>query len=121
LQTEKKGSIKEGFMNDLSTLLSIFSVTLTIGSAIGGFYAFKNGLSRTANEMQERVNTALNQEMAVLRGRLEDLEKENKRLDQVIITICSALKRRGMVVSIEGNLVTVTDGRNSQTARIQEV
>jgi 3-dehydroquinate dehydratase len=108
-------------MNDINTILSIFSVTLTIASIIGGFYAFKTSLSRTANEVQEHVINALNQEISVLRGRLDDLEKENKKLNQVIVTICEALKRRGLIVTIEGNLVTLTDGKNSQTARIQEV
>jgi hypothetical protein len=107
-------------MNTISVTLSIFSVVLTIASAIGGFYAFKNGLSRTANEVQERVINALHEEISMLRGRLEDLEKENKKLDLLITTLCQALKRRGLIVTIEGNVVTVTDGHNSQVARIQE-
>jgi hypothetical protein len=108
-------------MNTISIALSIFSVVLTTASTVGGFFAFKSGLSRTANEVQERVIHALELEMSVLRGRLEDLEKENKRLNQVILTICQALKRRGLIVSIEGNLVTVMDGRSSQTARMEEI
>jgi hypothetical protein len=108
-------------MNTISITLSIFSVVLTIASTIGGFYAFKNGLARTANEVQERVINALHEEISMLRARLDDLEKENKRLDLLITTLCQALKRRGLIVTIEGNVVTVTDGRSSQVARIQEV
>ena len=107
-------------MNNSYTLLSIFNVILTIGGIFGGIWAWRNGFTRTANEIQERVISALNQEIVVLRGRLEDLEKENRKLDQVILTICQALKHRGLVISIEGSLVTVTDGRNSQSTHIQE-
>src|SRR5882724_5598178 len=58
---KQKENIKN--MNTISVTLSIFSVVLTIASAIGGFYAFKNGLSRTANEVQERVINALHEEI----------------------------------------------------------
>jgi hypothetical protein len=107
-------------MNTISIALSMFSIVLTIASAIGGFYAFRNGLARTANEVQERVIDALDMEMGILRARLTDLERENKRLSQIISAICQTLKRRGMDVSVEGNLITVTDGRTSQTTSFEE-
>lgn len=106
-------------MQELSSALSILSVVLTLCGLVGGFLAFKSGISRTANEVQERVINALQQEINVLHTRLSDLESENKRLDQVLFTLCEALKKRGLVVSIEGNIVTVSDGHETQSVRIR--
>jgi hypothetical protein len=106
-------------MQDAYTMLSILSMVLTVACIIGGYLAFRFGINRTANEIQERVINTMEQEIAVLRGRLEDLETENKRLEQVIYTLCEALKKRGLVVTIEGSMVTVSDGHDTQTVRIQ--
>ncbi|HEX4207876.1 MAG TPA: hypothetical protein VHZ51_27490 [Ktedonobacteraceae bacterium] len=107
-------------MIDLYSGISIFSMILTVAGIIGGVLVFKSGISRTAYEVQERVINAMQSEIAVLRSRLEDLENENKRLDQVIYTLCEALKKRGLIVTIEGHIVTVSDGHETQSVRIRE-
>lgn len=106
-------------MNELYTTFSIVSLILTISGIIGGYVAFKYGISRTANDVQEHVISALRSEIDVMRDRIADLEQENVRLDQIILTICEALKKRGLIVSIEGNIVTVSDGHDTQNVRIQ--
>ncbi len=108
-------------MQDIYSALSILSVVLTIAGIIGGFWAFKSGINRTANEVQERVINAMQQEITILHNRLSDLEAENKRLDQVLYTLCEALKKRGLFVTIEGHMVTVSDGRETHSVRIQGV
>ena len=106
-------------MNDLYTAFSIVSFILTICGIVGGYVAFKYGIARTGNDVQEHVINALRNEIDVMRNRIEDLENENLRLDQVILTICEALKKRGLIVHIEGSIVTVSDGHETQSARIQ--
>lgn len=106
-------------MQDIYSTLSILNIILTFAGIIGGYWAFKNGIHRTASEVQEHVINAMEQEIAVLRDRLEDLEMENKRLEQVLYTLCEALKKRGLVVTIEGSMVTVSDGHETQSVRIQ--
>jgi 2,4-dienoyl-CoA reductase-like NADH-dependent reductase (Old Yellow Enzyme family) len=108
-------------MQDIYSTLSIINAFLTIAGIIGGYWAFKTGMNRTASEIQEHVINAMEQEITVLRARLEDLETENKRLDQVLYTLCEALKKRGLVVTIEGSMVTVSDGHETQSVRIQGV
>jgi hypothetical protein len=108
-------------MPELYSFISIISMRLTVAGILGGILAFKNGFTRTANEVQERVINALQQEISVLHMRLTDLEAENRRLDQVLITLCEALKKRGIVVSIDGSLVTVTDGNTTHSMRIKGV
>jgi hypothetical protein len=104
---------------EMYNIISIVSMLLTIAGILGGILAFKNGFARTANEVQDRVINALQQEISVLHMRLADLEAENRRLDQVLITLCEALKKRGIVVTIDGNLVTVTDGNTTHSMRIK--
>lgn len=106
-------------MNDLYTTFSIVSLILTICGIVGGYVAFKYGIARTANDVQEHVINALRNEIDVMRNRIEDLENENLRLDQVILTICEALKKRGLIVHIDGSIVTVSDGHETQSVRIQ--
>ena len=64
---------------------------------------------------------ALESEINALKDRLGELEKENARLTHVIATIRSALKRRGLIVSVDGELVSIRDraGKLTQTTRIQ--
>ena len=105
----------------MGDMLSIVNLALCIGLAIGGVAAFRHGFARTANEVQERVINALESEINTLKDRLSELEKENIRLTQVIATIRAAMRRRGLLVTIEGELVSIRDkaGRFSQDARIR--
>jgi uncharacterized protein (UPF0335 family) len=101
-------------------VLSILNLVLAIGTVIGGVMAYRHGFTRTANEVQERVISALNSELAALTSRIESMEKENIRLHQIIATICAALKRRGVAVTIEGDMVNIHDQAGTHTERIHE-
>lgn len=106
----------------MSNILSIFNLMFCIGLAVGGLAAFRHGFTRTANEVQERVINALESEINALKDRLGELEKENARLTQVIATIRTAMRRRGLVVSVDGELVSIRDrlGKLTQATRIQD-
>ena len=100
--------------------LSILNLVLAIGTVIGGIMAYRHGFTRTANEVQERVIHALTSELSALTARIESMEKENIRLHQIIATICTALKRRGIAVTIEGDMVNISDQSGTHTERIHE-
>ena len=100
--------------------LSILNLVLLIATALGGIMAYRHGWTRTANEVQERVISALNSELATLTSRIESMEKENIRLHQIIATICSALKSRGIAVTIDGDMVNISDETGIHTERIHE-
>lgn len=101
--------------------LGIINLVVTIGLVIGGLLAYQHGFARTANEVQERVIHALQSEIGALQDRILALEKENTRLNQVIMTIRMSLKRRGLHITIDGELVSIHDraGHLTQTTRIQ--
>src|SRR5438128_6377287 len=100
--------------------LSILNLVLAIATVIGGIMAYRHGFTRTANEVQERVIHALTSELEALTHRIESMEQENIRLHQIISTICSALKQRGIAVTIQGDMVNISDQSGTQTERIHE-
>jgi hypothetical protein len=103
-------------MQETYISLSIISTILAIGAIIGTILAY---LQSTKGHIQERAINAMEQEIASLKRRLDDMEQENKRLEQIIATICEALKKRGLDVTIDGHIVTVSDGNVTQSVRIQ--
>jgi hypothetical protein len=100
--------------------LSILNLVITLSLMVGGLLAYQHGFTRTANEVQERVIRLLQSEIGALQDRIVALEKENTRLSHVITTIRSSLKRRGLLITIDGELVSIRDraGRVTQTTRI---
>lgn len=101
--------------------LSVLNLLITIGLVIGGIAAYRYGFTRTTNEVQERVIHALQSEIQSLYDRIEALERENTRLNYVLSTMCTALKQRGLHVTIDGDIVSIQDYRGdsySYNARI---
>lgn len=110
----------------MPNLLTLFNMLITLGLIIGSFVAYRRGFAQTANEVQERVINALQHEIQTLHDRIAALEQENTRLDQTITLICSVLKRRGIHVAVEGDIVNIHDHldesyrNNSHTAGNEE-
>ena len=106
---------------DILNILSILSLILTIAGIIGGIVAFKSGAVRTANEVQGRVIDALESEVHALQLRIKDIEEHSQRYQQLLETLCAALKLRGLTVHIDDHLITIIDQTSSTTTttRIQ--
>jgi hypothetical protein len=101
-------------ISNLGGLLSLGITMLCI--VVGGFYLMKTG----ANNAQQSAINAMQSELATLRGRIEDLKKENTRQAHVIETICAALKMRGLLITISGEMISIEDRQKSTVVRIQE-
>lgn len=104
-----------------NTLLTLLNLVMTIAVVLGGIFAFKVGMSKTASEIQERVISALRTEIQSLQDRISQLEKENTRLQQILGIIKSALKKRGLTITIDSDLVSIHDeksGNTTQSSRI---
>lgn len=113
-------------IEDLLQLISngagILSLSITL---IIGFFVVKSGTMKAANDAQGSAISAMRSELETLRERVEDKEKENVQLhqkivrcEQIIDTICSALKLRGLNITIQNEIINIQDGSNSTTARI---
>ena len=96
--------------------------TLIVIAAIGSFYIIRSGVRKTTSEAQQDAIVALQAQVSALRNNVEDLTKENARLEQVVQTICSALKTRGMIITVQGELITIEDVKTGRTTatRIHE-
>lgn len=91
-------------------------------AAIVAFFAVKNGVMRSTNQAQGSAISAMRSEIETLRERIEDAEKENSRLEQIIDTICVALKKRGLIITVQGEMINIEDKRGgSTTARIRPI
>lgn len=119
-----------GRVMDLLSLLSTGAGLISLGiTLVGAFFIIKSGRLQSANTAQSSAISALQSEMTILRGRVEDKDKENAQLTQkinhlelTIDTICAALKKRGLIISVQGEMVNIEDKRgNSTTARIRPV
>jgi hypothetical protein len=112
-----------GRISDILSILSASAGVLGFGIAcVVAFFAVRNGVMKSANDAQSSAISAMRSEMETLRERIEDAEEENARLEQIIDTICAALKKRGLVISIQGEMINIEDRKGgSTTTRIRRV
>src|SRR2546421_11688501 len=109
---------------DLQTLSTLSGLIMTgivlLGFIVGGIYMVKSGLGDRADKAQTSALTAMKTELDLIRGRIEDAEKENTRLNTIVDTIVSALEQKGMIVTIRGRMVYIQDSKagNSKTINI---
>lgn len=98
---------------DTSWLNYVYGLAAFLGicGMIGGFFSFRNGRQTQLTRFQEATNTALKQRIEALEGKIQDLEKENHVQQHIIETIISALKQKDMVITIDGDMVTISDKR----------
>jgi hypothetical protein len=105
----------------MDQLLPYMSLVLFVFISLGGVLAFRYSIAKTSSEIQERVISALQSEIQTLRDRITAIEKENTRLLQIVGIIKASLKKRGLIVTIDGDLVSIQDeksGDTTQTTRI---
>lgn len=106
---------------DILQLLSNGAGLLSLGVAlIVAFFAVKNGVMKAASDAQSSAIGAMRSEIETLREKVEDVKKDNHKLQQTIDTICEALKIRGLVISIQGEMVNIADKNGSTTAKIND-
>src|SRR5690242_15647473 len=94
------------FLSMLSAGAGLISLGITL---VVAFFAVRSGVLQSATNAQSSAISALRAEVETLRERVEDAEKENSRLEQIIETICSALKKRGLIISIQGEMISIQD------------
>lgn len=112
-----------GRVVDIVQLISALAGVLGFGmAAFVAYFVVKNGVMKSTSEAQSSTIDAMRDEIQLLRERVEDAEKENIRLEQTIQTICVALKKRGLVISIQGEMINIQDRKGgSTTTRIRRV
>lgn len=116
-------------ITNANTLINIVYLVIMLATIVGGIVAYRATMHRTkreieknATEVQERVISALQAEINSLKDKIAELERENTLHKQTLGLIKSALRRRGLSITIDGDLVTIGDANNGTshtTGRIQ--
>jgi len=107
-------------LQSLSALAGLLSLGFTIIAVIvGAIVLGKNTARQTVSEAQKNAIEAMQSEIDTLRGRTDDLKKENTRQGLIIETICAALKTEGMIITIQGEMIHIQHGATSTTTKIQ--
>lgn len=107
-------------MNDINSLASLGNILIGLMILVGGYIAIRNSKNQGTGTLQAQAIDALKAELDTLQRRLESLERENARLHQTLNLIKAALRKRGLSISIDGDLVTIGDASMSQSALLQE-
>lgn len=97
------------------TIVTYLNIAVAVATVLGGAIAFRYGMNRSANEIQERVIHALQSEIQLLQDRVVALEKDNTRLSDIIALIRSALKQHGLSVTIDGEVISIHDTQGNST------
>lgn len=105
----------------MQQFLPYINLGMVVLIALGGVMAFHYSIAKTSSEIQERVIHALQSEIQTLHERIAAVEKENTRLLQIVGIIKSALKRRGIVVTIDGDLVSIHDEKSGDTTQATHI
>lgn len=94
----------------ISNYAGLFSIILTIAAAVMlAKNTGKNNAEKDAAEAQSKTINAMQARLDVQSSSIEEMRKENARLEQLVGTICSALKTRGMLITIQGELINIED------------
>lgn len=84
---------------------ALIGLIITVASVL----AFRQSYSKSIGEIQNRVIDALKEETSVLTKKIEHCEKEIDRQNLIIETIQTALKARGIDITINGDIVTIEE------------
>ncbi len=104
----------------LTILAIILGPVLTLALALAAAVVFRSTLAKTAGEIQDRVINSLQADLNAQNLKIMQLEKDNMRLTTILEIIQSALRKKEIFISIEGEMVSITDKDGSnQNARIK--
>jgi len=111
-------------MNFLQTVAEyggLVSIIFVIAQAVDAArFVGKSKAASTATDEQEKVINAMNARLEVQERNINDLVKENARLQLILETIKAALKSRGLIITIDGEMITIGDGTSTTTTHIRQ-
>lgn len=113
-------------MADLQTILNLLYPVIFLCITIGGVVSYRKSqhktmqeIARNATEVQDHVINAQKAELETLKDRLDTLEKKNIRLEQTLGIIKAAFRKKGIIITIDGDIVSISDQQgNSHSAEI---
>jgi hypothetical protein len=112
----------------LNVLIGLVGTIIALLSILGSALVFHGTVAKTSAEIQARVIDAMEKEVDVLRGQVDelrlkvvDLKNMSLRQDQIILTVCEAMKKQGVTIKIERDVVMITSENETTSLRIRGV
>jgi hypothetical protein len=94
------------------------TVLTLLGILVYGFYitrSAKGKAEKIASAAKDDAIDAMNTYLDVLKERIKDAENENVKMQHTIETIISALKTKGIYITIDGDMIHIHEDRNGTT------
>ena len=102
-------------LNLLYVLLPVLSIALTLVVAVGGVFAFRGNAHKSALDAQKSTIESLMAQNQAQEKQIQALERKIERLEATFTTVQYTLKkRRGLLVEINDDVVTLIDQRTGQ-------
>lgn len=80
----------------------------------------KTEAEKVAKEAYEGAIAAMKAHIDALQDRIKDTEEESKHVQRTLDTILEALKTKGIYITIQGQLVTIREGKETTITRIHK-
>ena len=97
-------------MTTFTSWLTIINLCMIVVVPFAGYLAFRSSLSKAKDEIQERVQRALETENKLLHDQLDRQDKSMKRMDKILQLIATTLKRtHNIELSIDEDIVILRD------------
>lgn len=95
-------------------VLGAVNLIIVILAFVGGYIAIRSSISKTAQEIQERLINTLTIEN-------EALQRELRRLRRELAAMRLGFKHLGVAIEIEGNDIILTDAGKPKSTRVSTV
>lgn len=103
-------------INGLFSINGIINTFLLLCVMVGGFFAFRYGQKKSNVEGMKETILVLSGQVAAIKESLAMVERENEHHKIIFETILSAMRQKGIIITVEGEMVTIDDGRNKTSS-----
>lgn len=105
----------------VNSLNAVIGPIITIAAFISIIIMVRSNIGDLSSKAQHSAIVALRAEMDVQKQRIDTLKEENKHQGRVIQTICDVLKQRGIIVTIEGEIISIEGLESQRSATIVRI
>jgi len=99
----------------LNGALPILQAVFVLAAVVGGVFVFRSTKRTGIIQIQNDTIAAMQQQIDALKSGQDTLQKENSHLHYVIETISEALKHKGILITVNGEMITLEDTKSQSS------